>query len=42
MILASDGVWDFVPPEEAVEVVKKFHPNADTACKALVELAEQR
>jgi len=42
LIIASDGVWDFIPEEEAVNMVKTFAPDADAACKALVETASQR
>ena len=42
IIVASDGVWDFVEEEEAVAIVKHYAPDADAACKALVETANQR
>ena len=35
IILASDGVWEFVTSEEAVEVVSKFE-NADAACRQVI------
>jgi hypothetical protein len=41
LIIASDGVWDFVEPKEAVQIVRAFFPNALAACKALVETASQ-
>ena len=42
LVLASDGVWDFVSDEEVTEMCKKLRPDANAACKALVELANQR
>ena len=42
LIIASDGVWDFIEPEEACAMAKSFVPDAHAACKALVETASQR
>jgi len=41
-ILASDGIWDFIEPDEAVHMCKALEPDANAACKALVETASQR
>lgn len=36
IILASDGVWEFVPNEEAVELVAREMPDLQAACDRLV------
>lgn len=41
IILASDGVWEFITSKEAVELVAQFD-TAEDACKQLVEEAYQR
>lgn len=49
LIMATDGVWEFIPSEEAVAVVHAHFADAskrDTAakdaCKALIDLAVRR
>ena len=42
IVIASDGVWDFLEDAEVVSIVKRFAPDGDAACKALVEVATQR
>lgn len=44
MILASDGLWEFVSSEEAVRVATRhWHDdNPQTACEELTQLAVQR
>ena len=44
LVLASDGVWDFVTDAEAAEVCQKFAKNVDAtgACKAIVSMANAR
>lgn len=47
LILASDGLWDKVDNQEAVDVVRPFfvgvaNPDALSACKKLVELSSSR
>ena len=42
LIIASDGVWDFVDEQEACDIVREYHPDAETACRSLVETASQR
>ena len=42
LIIASDGIWDFIDDEEAVQICKDHKPDADAACKVLVETANQR
>ena len=37
VILASDGLWDYISPQEAVEIVA--NENSDTASAKLVERA---
>lgn len=40
MILASDGVWEFIESAEAVQVVgSNLHRGATKACQGLIELA---
>ncbi|KAG1662755.1 hypothetical protein FOA52_006780 [Chlamydomonas sp. UWO 241] len=41
MILASDGVWEFVSSQEAVDIIAS-HDNIEDACRSLVEEAHQR
>lgn len=40
MVLCSDGLWGKVEPEEIVEFVHRFEPQA--ACESLVRLANER
>jgi protein phosphatase PTC2/3 len=43
LILASDGVWEFVASHEAVRVVSdNLHLGATQACQALIEMAAAR
>ena len=42
LVLASDGVWDFIDDQEVIDTAKKFRPDANAACKALVEMASSR
>lgn len=42
LVLASDGVWDFIDDQEVIDTAKKFRPDANAACKALVETASAR
>lgn len=41
MVLASDGVWEFISSKEAVEIVDQFE-TAEEACRQLVDEAYQR
>ena len=41
LILASDGVWEFITSQEAVQIVQK-HGSAPAACRALITEATQR
>lgn len=41
IILASDGVWEFIPSQEAVEIVDA-HPRLEDGVKALVDRAYER
>jgi len=41
VIVASDGVWEFISSQEACEIVAP-HENAHRACAALVQQAAQR
>lgn len=41
VILASDGVWDFISPDEAVDVVQQ-HRDATSAANAIVERALEK
>lgn len=41
MILASDGVWEFISSQEAVDIVNKY-PDGESACKALYEESAKR
>lgn len=43
LILATDGVWEFVSSSEAVEIVaNSLHKGATKACRALIEAAAAR
>uniref|UniRef100_A0A7R9ZIN9 PPM-type phosphatase domain-containing protein n=1 Tax=Craspedostauros australis TaxID=1486917 RepID=A0A7R9ZIN9_9STRA len=43
MILATDGVWEFISSEEAVKVVSdNMHLGATKACQCLIEAAAAR
>jgi protein phosphatase PTC2/3 len=43
LILASDGVWEFMESQEAVDVVGKFiQESAARACQALIEAAANK
>ena len=44
LLLASDGVWEFLTNEEAVETVKPFVEKRDPAagCSAIIQKARQR
>ncbi len=43
MILASDGVWEFISSQEAVDIVAaKIHMGADVACETLIHEATER
>jgi len=43
MILASDGVWEFVSSEDAVQIVgDNLQRGATKACQALIEAAAER
>ena len=42
IIVATDGVWDFIEEVEAVEIIKQYAGDAEAACKTLVETATQR
>ena len=35
-------MWDFVDEQEACDIVREYHPDAETACRSLVETASQR
>jgi len=41
VVVASDGIWEFISSQEACEVVAK-HDTATAACEELVQLAVQR
>lgn len=41
MILASDGVWEFISSKEAVEIVAQYE-SVEDSCRMLVEEAYQR
>jgi len=47
LIMATDGVWEFIPNEEAIELVGQFFDSgaenaAKDACKSLIDLAVKR
>ena len=47
MVLASDGVWEFIESQEAVDIATKqmavvAKPSAEKACQALIEQAALR
>jgi len=43
LILATDGVWEFVSSEKAVEIVAtNLHKGSSKACQHLIEAAADR
>lgn len=42
LILASDGVWEFITSQEAVAICQAKHPNATAATKALIKESAAR
>eukprot|EP00658_Telonema_sp_P-2_P032856 TRINITY_DN2422_c0_g1_i4.p1 TRINITY_DN2422_c0_g1~~TRINITY_DN2422_c0_g1_i4.p1 ORF type:complete len:449 (-),score=105.66 TRINITY_DN2422_c0_g1_i4:404-1750(-) len=42
LILASDGVWEFITSQEAVDIVSEFPDDATQACSRLMLEATQR
>lgn len=43
LILASDGVWEFIENQEAVEIVQSnLHLGAYAACQVLIQTAVKR
>lgn len=42
VILASDGVWEFITSEEAVAMCQSKHPNASAATKLLIRESNAR
>lgn len=43
MIIASDGVWEFISSQEAVDIVSKhLHEGTPAACQVLIEEAASR
>ncbi|KAL3930229.1 MAG: hypothetical protein SGPRY_001625 [Prymnesium sp.] len=42
ILLASDGVWEFMSSQEAISLVQRFSNDASAACKALIMEAAWR
>jgi len=42
VIVASDGIWEFISSQQACDTVNKHSDNATAASETLVKLAEQR
>ena len=42
LIIATDGIWNFIKPNEAVAMCKSHAPDAHLACKLLCEMAGKR
>lgn len=42
IVVASDGVWDFMTDKEVADLVKEYLPDAQTAAKMLIETASVR
>lgn len=43
MILATDGVWEFIPSQEAVDIVAgELEHGAEHACRKLIQTAAER
>jgi len=42
MILASDGIWEFISSQEAVDIVTKCPDDATEACRRLILLATKK
>jgi serine/threonine protein phosphatase PrpC len=41
IVLASDGVWEFISSKEAVDIIAQYD-TAEEACRQLVDEAYQR
>jgi serine/threonine protein phosphatase PrpC len=43
LILASDGVWEFIESQEAVEIIHlNLDKGAEAACQILIDTASER
>jgi len=42
IIVASDGIWEFISSQQACEVIQKHADNATAGCEELVKLAVDR
>ena len=43
LILATDGVWEFISSTEAVKIIgKNLHKGATKACQVLIETAAEK
>mmetsp|Transcript_16904 Transcript_16904/g.35650 ORF Transcript_16904/g.35650 Transcript_16904/m.35650 type:complete len:413 (-) Transcript_16904:536-1774(-) len=42
VVLASDGVWEFISSQEAIGIIQKHSRDATAACKALIAEASLR
>ena len=43
LILATDGVWEFISSTEAVKIIaKNLHEGATKACQVLIETAAEK
>eukprot|EP00966_Prymnesium_polylepis_P199160 4614841-Prymnesium_polylepis.1 len=42
IVLASDGVWEFIDSQEAIDIVYKHKNNATAASKALIATATDK
>ena len=42
MILATDGIWEFITSQQAMDIVSKFPDDATAACRELILEATKR
>ena len=44
IIIGSDGIWEFITNDEAIEIVMPHYEadDAEMACESLVEVATER
>lgn len=38
MVIASDGVWEFLSNQDVIDIVKKCNGDADKACRSVTSV----